>query len=147
MSEIFDLDAVTRPDLRVKLGDTQWRIPGSMDSQFVAHLAMLFKELEKAADAEDEDRTLEISGEIREHIEGLFAHRHTEKELEALPSMNDDQLAELYVHVVNSWATGDDEEPARPTKPTARKPKSGGRSRASSSSRKTRSRSSTSSSS
>lgn len=137
----LDLDAVSRPDLRVKLDGKIWRLPGGPRSETVVDLAALFDAFDKAVQEGEGDRLKELSDEIRELIYGLFAERHDEEDLESLPPLDDEQMAEIFKLLVNQIRVARDDAAAevaeRPTSPTSTaKPKNAGRSRASSPARK-----------
>lgn len=135
MSEVLNLNAVARPDLRVKLNDTEgkertWRIPPP-DSETVANLMAVFEELNAEAEKGNGERVTELFAEARERMEELFAERHAEQEMERLPRLGDEQLGAMFGFIVRSYQEaidaladeaeepGQDDDAARPTKPTA----------------------------
>jgi hypothetical protein len=72
---IIDLDAVLKPDIKVKLDGTEWRLPGDPPTEILLNIVVLSEEMEKAVDADDSDRMLEIRRELTDAVEDLFSMR------------------------------------------------------------------------
>lgn len=130
----LDLDALARPPLRVKLGEKVWRLPAGPQSELVVDMAALFDEFAKALQSGEAEKMKAASDDLRGMFEDLFAE-HNES-IEDLPRLSDEAMAELFRLLVTQITGVIAEDGARPTQPTAAKPKSNGRSRPNSRSRR-----------
>jgi hypothetical protein len=152
MSDVINLNALARPDIKVALGkdengrDRIWRLPHP-DSETVARLTVLLEEFENLTDSVEE-RTAEgdtsyvgeieaTAAEVREIVESLFAERQTPEELQEMPRLTMEICAALYSGMIaaavsrqretDEEAAGDDDA-ARPTSSTTPKQPSAKRS-------------------
>lgn len=149
MSDLIDLDAVMQPDLRVRLGGVDYRLPGDAPSEVLLRISVLADELAKQSTSAnfDPEQLLGVRTELGEAVEELFRIR--QPELDSL-SLSDTQIAQLMEALFAHYFPKDEEGGDRPTpartppKPRSSRP-SARSSTASGGRKRTQSRSSTSS--
>lgn len=121
-STIADLDKVVASDIYVVLNGERRPLPGDAPSELLLRITLLSEELEKAVEAKDAPRMLEIREEISANVEELFALRNPQLP-EGSITLSDAQVGELvaklfahyYGKAVEDAAAEEEAEAARPT--------------------------------
>ncbi len=115
---IIDLDSVLKPDIKVKLDGEEYKLPGDPPTEVLLSIVVLSEEMEKAVEADDSDRMLEIRGELTDRVEDLFSMRQSDIPEGFGSTLVDAQISELvnklFAHYYPGMGGGE-----RPTSPEA----------------------------
>ena len=113
MPDLIDLDAFVKPDIRVRLHEQDYRLPGDPQTDILLRITALFQALSDTDG--DIDRVLELREELAEQVLYLFQER--QPDLDDI-RLSDEQVLELVSKLMDYYASAR-EEAADATRPTA----------------------------
>jgi hypothetical protein len=111
---IIDLDAVLQPDIKVKLDDHEYRLPGDPPAEILLTIVVLSESLEEAIGAEDSDKVLDLRRELTDAVTDLFSMRQ-EVDDNFGSTLVDAQIQELVSKLFAHYYGLDQEDGDRPT--------------------------------
>lgn len=114
----IDLDAVLAPDIKVKLNDAEWKLPGDAPTELLLGIILLSEQAQKAIEDDDTEKMLDLRAEISDRVEELFAMRQEVPEGFGA-SLADAQIGELVQKLFAHYYADDEDDPeaggGRPT--------------------------------
>ena len=119
--EFIDLDALLPEDIRVRLGGTDYKLPGDPPVELLLRLQLLAQKIDEAKDDSPENM-LSLRKELAEELEELFAIRNDLGEDDRI-ELTDRQTAGLLNDLFEKYfAVEDGDRPTTPQKPRSSKP-------------------------
>lgn len=136
--DLLDLDAVARPDKTVELQGQRYRLPGDPPSGLVVRMDMLNRELDRAREDADPERSGDLSEQLRELVLEIFQLRQPDLTLDFIDALSYDQLGAVFYFTLGLYVQAEP-DPPKPQRSKTRSPRSSPRSASASGAKASRS--------